>query len=55
MIDTPADPLFEKDAEKLYDTLANVEVVALEERQLVTYWATSKPRLLLRRWRRHNK
>ena len=55
VIDTPADTLSEVDAETRKNTLANVDVVALVERQLATYWATSRPRLLLTRWTTHNR
>ena len=55
VIDTPAATLSEVDANTINDTLANVDVVALVERQMATFWATSRPRLLLTHWTRHNR
>jgi len=46
MLDTPAEPLSEVDAETLGDMLAYDEVVALVKRQLAKYWATWRPRAL---------
>ena len=50
MIDSPTGTLSDVDAKTLSDTIANVEVVALVERQLKTHWATWTPRHWLTRW-----
>ena len=47
MNDTPADALSEVNAKTLGDTLANVEVVALVQRQLATHWVTWRPKALV--------
>jgi len=46
VLDRPAEPLSEVDAETLGDMLANDDVVALVKRQLARYWATWRPRVL---------
>ena len=55
LIYTPACTLSEVDAKTINDTLAKVDVVALVERQMATFWATLRPRLLLTHWTTHNR